>query len=91
MHSQLWRVPNSVSLCVLCPQENQPAAVHAERGGEDAVEASVRVAFLPARRRHQTLPGGKSHETNPVSAGSSGLHTAQTMKGTLYDVSVTAA
>lgn len=45
---------------VCVPQKDQPAAVHAERGGEDPVEASVRLAFLPTRRRHQALPGGES-------------------------------
>ena len=47
-----------LGVCVL--QKNQPAAVHAERGGEDSVETSVRLAFLPTCRRHQALPLSKS-------------------------------
>lgn len=39
------------------PQKDKPAAVHAECGGEDALEAPVCLAVLPACGCHQAVLG----------------------------------
>lgn len=45
------------------PQKDKPAAVHAECGGEDALEAPVCLAVLPACGCHQAVLGCEFSKT----------------------------
>lgn len=45
------------------PQKDKPVAVHAECGGEDALEAPVCLAVLPACGCHQAVLGCEFYKT----------------------------